>query len=465
MRIRQTTLVSMLGALAWACGSVAGEGLPTPVRQHNPIIPDMIADPSISQINGVFYCYATTDGYPGGLSRSGPPVVWKSKDFVHWSFSGTIFPAGFHAKYWAPSTITQRNGKFYLFPTLNGKITATVADSPEGPFHTLDGKDIYSGPEYKPFPTVGGTIDAEVFTDDDKQAYMVWQRNGIGKLNNDLSGLDGPASTVKVKRGGYSEGPFLFKRKGVYYYMYTLGGNERYQYAYMMSRTSPMGPWTAAEKDIISTTDQEKRIYGPGHGCVFSPQGTDDWYFVYLEFGRGGTTRQVWADKMEFNEDGTIKPVVLTHEGIGPLGPAQKEEANLALGAKATASSVLAELKVKPISDPTLVRTETYAAANAVDEGNGTRWMAKADDQAAWWQVDLGEIKPISRCEAYFVMPTAGTAYKLESSVDGERWQAYGGHEDVRVQSPHVDAKEVHARYLKVTVLKGTAGLWEFKVY
>ena len=55
----------------------------------NALIPDMIADASIQEINGVFYCYATTDGYGQGLKTSGPPVVWKSKDFVHWSFDGT----------------------------------------------------------------------------------------------------------------------------------------------------------------------------------------------------------------------------------------------------------------------------------------------------------------------------------------------------------------------------------------
>ena len=68
----------------------------------NALIPDMIADASIQEINGVFYCYATTDGYGQGLKTSGPPVVWKSKDFVHWSFDGTYFPSAAKEKYWAP---------------------------------------------------------------------------------------------------------------------------------------------------------------------------------------------------------------------------------------------------------------------------------------------------------------------------------------------------------------------------
>lgn len=41
----------------------------------NALIPDMIADASIQEIGGTFYCYATTDGYGRGLETSGPPVV------------------------------------------------------------------------------------------------------------------------------------------------------------------------------------------------------------------------------------------------------------------------------------------------------------------------------------------------------------------------------------------------------
>lgn len=80
----------------------------------NPLVPDMIADASIQEIDGVFYCYATTDGYGRGLETSGPPVVWKSKDFLNWSFDGTYFPSAVNEKYWAPSKVVQANGKYYI---------------------------------------------------------------------------------------------------------------------------------------------------------------------------------------------------------------------------------------------------------------------------------------------------------------------------------------------------------------
>ena len=67
------------------------------------LIPDLMADPGVVEVDGTFYLFATTDGMGQGLATSGLPVVWKSKDFLHWSFEGSIFPDNFAAKYWAPS--------------------------------------------------------------------------------------------------------------------------------------------------------------------------------------------------------------------------------------------------------------------------------------------------------------------------------------------------------------------------
>ena len=141
----------------------------------NALVPDMIADASIQEIDGMFYCYATTDGYGRGLETSGPPVVWKSKDFVHWSFDGTYFPSAATEKYWAPSKVVQANGKYYIYPTINGYMYPAVADHPEGPFKLARGEDRF----YKPYTASTllqtedpGGIDAEVFIDDDGQAYV-----------------------------------------------------------------------------------------------------------------------------------------------------------------------------------------------------------------------------------------------------------------------------------------------------
>lgn len=431
------------------------------------LIPDMLADSSIVEIDGTFYCYATTDGMGQGLATSGLPVVWKSRDFLNWSFEGSIFPPGFDAKYWAPSAPVKKDGRWYLFPTLDNRVTAVVSDSPDGPFLALDGKEIRKGSGWSPFPTsLKHPIDAELIQENDGAYYMVLSRRVIAKMNRDFTGFDGPVTEIKTKRGGYSEGPALFKRNGIYYYLYTLGGGESYQYAYMMSRTSVMGPWESPEQDIIATSDHQQGISGPGHGCFLNPQGSDRWFFVHLEFGRGSTNRQIVATEMHFNPDGSIQPIQLSLKGVGAIrSDPRYDRPNLALSATATASSTLSDFRVPADGDLLLNRIETFSPANALDGSNGSRWMARETDAQAWYQLDLGKVCKIGRTELYFVKPTVGHAYRLESSVDGKTWMPCGGNDDIQIRSPHVGLNIGSARYLKLTVLQGTPGLWEFRVY
>ena len=430
----------------------------------NPLIPDLVADPSVVEIDGVFYCYATTDGWGKHLSTSGTPVVWQSRDFVNWSFEGSIYPDNFDAKYWAPSGLFKHEGRYYLFPTLDGLITATVADQPTGPFRTLDGKDIFPGSGWRPFPIEQkSSIDAELFRDDDGSVYMYYSRRRVVKLLPDLSGPDGRVIGINTGEGNYSEGPWVFKRKGIYYYLYTLGGGENYSYAYLMSRESPLGPWTIPADKLIAQSDPSVGIHGPGHGSFLNPSGTDDWYFIHLEFGRSSTNRQTYAQKMEFNPDGTIQPIRITNQGVGALREVPRRP-NLALAGTATASSIRPDWHIR-MTAPTPPRIEPFAPDLALDESNGSRWMAKGGDANPWWQIDLGEPRDIVGTEAYFVKPAAGHAYKLESSLDGETWSPYGGHAEVVLRSPHVDQKAARVRYLRVTILAGDPGLWEFRVY
>lgn len=293
---------------------------------------------------------------------------------------------------------------------------------------------------------------------------MYYSRRRVVKLKPDLSGSDGRVIGIDTGETAYFEGPWVFKRKGIYYYLYTLGGGETYAYAYLTSCTSPTGPWTIPTEKVIAQTEADAGIYGPGHGCFINPTGTDDWYFVHLKFGRGSTNRQIFAQKMSFNQDGTIQPIKLTNQGVGALRKVSPRRPDLALSGTATASSVRPDWKIK-FTPPSPRRTETFAPDLATDDSNGSRWMAAAGDNVPWWQIDLGAERDIVGTEAYFVKPAAGHAYKLESSIDGKTWSPYGGHEDMVLRSPHVDKKPARIRYLRLTILKGEPGLWEFRVY
>ncbi|MDP4270373.1 MAG: family 43 glycosylhydrolase, partial [Bacteroidota bacterium] len=73
--------------------------------------------------------------------------------------------------------------------------------------------------------------------------------------------------------------------------------------------------------NIVIAKAPEKGIYGTGHNSVLQIPGKDEWYIVYHRFpypdgikmgDPAGFHREVCLDKMEFNEDGTIKQVTPT---------------------------------------------------------------------------------------------------------------------------------------------------------
>ena len=53
----------------------------------------------------------------------------------------------------------------------------------------------------------------------------------------------------------------------------------------------------------------------------------------------------------------------------------------------------------------------------------------------------------------------------FEGSVDGEHWQVCGGHDDLRVCSPHTDSVNQKFRFLRIRFKEGIQGIWEWNLY
>ena len=470
-------------------------------RNYNPLIPDNLADPSVSKFGDTYYLYGTTD-LDYGLGRAGTPVVWKSKDFVNWSFEGSHI-SGFdwskgydytndkgekkkgYFRYWAPGKVIEQDGKFYLYVTFvkpDNKMGTyvLVADRPDGPFYFTAGQGLLPpGEEGTDSPAVVDDIDGEPFIDDDGSGYIFWRRRNVGRLSADRLHLDGEPITLATARQGYSEGPVMFKRKGIYYYIYTLSGHQNYVNAYMMSRESPLTGFVKPEgNDIFLFSSPENQVWGPGHGNVFYDEGTDEYIFLYLEYGDGGTTRQVYANRMEFNDDGTIKTLIPDMRGVGYLAASQETRPNLALQSHFYASSEksprtsVVNIETQPNqplpekgSVKSYTRTHTYQAAHVADESNGTRWMAADTDSSPFITVDLKEIRKVGECQFYFTRPTEGHTWRLEKSIDGKHWQTCAEQGKVQVCSPHIAREIGETRYLRLHIRRGDAGLWEWKIY
>ncbi|MDE6529056.1 MAG: family 43 glycosylhydrolase, partial [Muribaculaceae bacterium] len=198
-------------------------------------------------------------------------------------------------------------------------IGVAVADQPQGPFKDLLGKPLINEIENGAQP-----IDQFVFLDNGTyyMFYGGWGHCNLVKLNNDFTGLlpwDDGTFYKEVTPEGYVEGPFMLKRNGKYYFMWSEGGwgLPNYSVAYAISDT-PTGPFKRMGKILQS---DENVATSAGHHSVIQVPGKDEYYIVYHRrpLGDNGRDhRHTCIDRMEFNPDGTIAPVKITFEGVGP---------------------------------------------------------------------------------------------------------------------------------------------------
>jgi hypothetical protein len=82
---------------------------------------------------------------------------------------------------------------------------------------------------------------------------------------------------------------------------------------------SPTGPFQRVGKILQQDPDVAT---GAGHHSVIHIPGTDTYYIVYHRRPLGetdGNHRVTCIDRMEFDEQGFIKPVKITFEGVAPM--------------------------------------------------------------------------------------------------------------------------------------------------
>ena len=336
----------LLAGVALAVSSVA--------VAENPIVPGWYADPEARVFGDRYWIYPTysDDWGKPDVSPSFTPHQQKlrktktvrpsytqqtffnafsSPDLVNWTKHSHVFDVANAAwagyAIWAPSVI-EANGRYYMFFSANdiqsdaevGGIGLAVSDKPEGPF-----KDALGKPLIGAFHNGAQPIDPFVFRDDDGQVYLFyggWKHCNVVKLSPDMKSLvpfDDGTVYKEITPPGYVEGSFMIKRNGTYYLMWSEGGwtGPDYSVAYATGPTAT-GPFKPMGKILA----QDFRIArGAGHHSVINVPGTDEWYIVYHRRPLGndkGEHRQVAIDRMFFEADGSIRPVVMTNEGVKP---------------------------------------------------------------------------------------------------------------------------------------------------
>lgn len=310
----------------------------------NPILPGLHADPEIlyADQTGRFYIYSTTDGQPGWGGWYF--TCYSSADLTNWKDEGTILDVRKDTRWasgnaWAPCIIEKKQSdgsyKYYFYYSGNAghakAIGVAVADKPTGPF-TDFGRPIV---DKRPAGQKNGQqIDVDVFCDPATgQNYLYWGNGYMAgaKLNADMTSIDTTSIVLMTPRGGtladyrYREAPYVFERNGIYYFLWSVDdtGSPNYHVAYGTSK-SPLGPIEVAKEPVILIQDAKAGIYGTAHNSVVKVPGRDEWYIVYHRINKDyiardkgpGWHREVCIDKLEFNPDGTIRPVKPTLTGV-----------------------------------------------------------------------------------------------------------------------------------------------------
>ena len=231
---------------------------------------------------------------------------------------------------WAPAAIEvrQKDGtyKYYLYFSANAgkrkEIGVAVSDSPTGPFVDFGQPIISDSPV-----GWGQQIDVDVFQDPKSKKYYIYWGNAYmagAELENDMTTVKKETIKVMTPEGGtlqtwkYREAPYVFYRKGKYYFLWSVDdtGSPNYHVCYGTS-SSPLGPIKVADDPIILKQDPGQQIYGTAHNSVLKVPGKDKWYIVYhrinkdyIDRAKGpGYHREVCIDRMTFDKKGNIVKV------------------------------------------------------------------------------------------------------------------------------------------------------------
>jgi GH43 family beta-xylosidase len=305
---------------------------------RNPVIAgapgDDHGDPFVLRYLDAFYLYHSGETWGRrGIS------VHRSTDLVHWEHQGYALEAAESGwawtDLWAPEVVYER-GTFYMY------VTATRRRPPGAvrePWEQGDGEEsgrrlgvARSASPTGPFAVDEAplldrwSIDGHPFRDDDGSMWLFYnvRTADLGVLNalpgtatvcDRLLGPDrlaGRPTVVTIpsddwegrtqKDWYWNEAPFVLKRRGRYYQLYSGGWFADETYAVGLAEApAPTGPWRKHPANPVLRSGET--IRGPGHvSFAFGPDAATR-YAVYHGYVDGQPGRKVLLDRLRWAGD------------------------------------------------------------------------------------------------------------------------------------------------------------------
>ena len=288
----------------------------------NPVYGRDFPDPFILKHAGEYWAYST------GFWRDGRAFgVMHSTDLVRWrELEGALTPLpGEHPCYWAPE-VTYENGRFLMYYSVGNEkrmhIRVATASHPAGPF--TDSGHQLTDAEF--------AIDPHVFVEEDGTRWLFYATDflththiGTGTVCDrmtdpfTLAGAPRPVTRARYdwqvydparkEKGGVRwhtvEGPFVLRRKNLYYQMFSGGNwqNLTYGVSYAVSESIERADeWEQAADGarvlpILRTIPE--RVIGPGHNSVVRGPDNQQLFCVYHRWD-GERGRVLAIDRLDW---------------------------------------------------------------------------------------------------------------------------------------------------------------------
>ena len=395
--------------------------------QRRPTDDDMCAPAAFVSGDTLFYTGSTYEGLPVWYSTSP-----KSGHFKR-AIERNTLPS------WDPCLFLDDDGKLYLY----------YGSSNEYP---LKGVEI-SRDDFRP---VSKIYDIMMLRPEEHG----WERFG---MNND----------DEVTLRPFTEGAYMTKHDGKYYFQYGAPGTEFKVYADgVYVSDSPLGPFTYQQHNPMSYKPGGF-VQGVGHSGTFQDLKGNYWHvgtcMLSLKYK---FERRIGLYPTAFDPDGVMYST--TAFGDYPYWNADYDIKNPS--DRFTGWMLLSYEKPVKVSSTDSI----YSSSNLTDENMRTYWAAKTGEPGEWVEIDLGGMKHIKAIQLNYydhksVQHNRANdlyyQYRIYSSDNGTDWTLVVDKSDNDKDVPHdyIELSEtLDARYLKlenIHVPSGNFCLSEFRVF
>ena len=290
--------------------------------EGNPLVRHIYtADPTARVFGDKLYVYTSHDRTGADYYTMLDWHVFSTENMLDWTDHGAFFGLEdipwADEMAWAPDCV-ERNGKYYFYyPVERKQIGVAVSDNPTKGF-VDSGKPLVDNANNE--KVVGREpIDPTVIIEDG-QAYMFFGCRDFRyvKLKDNMTEVEGKIKKVKLVGnegdkenfgGYYGEGPFIFKRNGIFYMLYSNGWGKTCEMVY------------ATATDLEGTFTYQGPIL-PHLGCTTTHgsmvEYKGEWYLFYHSqtLSDRPYRRSICFDRISFDKEGRIRPAVPTRSSV-----------------------------------------------------------------------------------------------------------------------------------------------------